>query len=255
MIKQYKDKEWLEEKYIKEELSASQIGRMCGVKVSTIIHYLKKYGINCRSRGEGIHLARANHCKLSQKAIDWINGELLGDGSLFSTSIYSAKFRYGSKYKEYIQYVSDILNTFGIKQSGKIYERYHKDMDCYDYHYSSLRYVELLPIYKQWYPNNKKIVPKNIKLTPTTLRQHFIGDGCLQHRKNRRPRIKLSTCGFLITDVNWLVNKLINLGFYATRRKSDNTIGISSYSTKSFLDYIGECPVNCYKYKFSYQRR
>jgi len=33
---------------------------------------------------------------------------------------------------------------------------------------------------------------------------------------------------------------------------ASNEIGISAYSTKSLLNYIGECPVECYKYKFEY---
>ncbi|KKK40214.1 hypothetical protein LCGC14_3132230, partial [marine sediment metagenome] len=34
--------------------------------------------------------------------IQWLNGELLGDGCLVSYSIYSSNFVYGSKYLEYI---------------------------------------------------------------------------------------------------------------------------------------------------------
>jgi len=252
MIKLYQDKKWLENKYQEQILLQKDIGKICKVAGNTIGVYLRKFNITCRSRSEINHLRQSNHCNLSKEAIEWINGELLGDGCLQSLSLYSARFQYSSKYLEYIEYVRNKLKSFGIEQSGKIHKSYHKDMDCYSYKYCSLSYVELLPVYKQWYPKGKKIVPKDIELTPLTCRQWFIGDGSLLHREKRRPHIVLSTCGFLISDVEWLIKQLDNLGFKVTRRPSKNIIYLSSYSTKEFLNYIGECLVKCYQYKWAY---
>ena len=197
----------------------------------------------------------SNHCNLLKEAIEWINGELLGDGCLHSYSTCSAQFRYSSKYLEYIKYVSDILKSFGIKQAGRIYKNYHKKRDYCGYRYNSCSYCELLFIHKKWYPKDKKIIPKDIKLTPLTCRQWYIGDGTISHRYNRRPFIKLYTNGLTIDNVKWLVRGLNNIGFKATRQSIHNEIHISSYSTKDFLNYIGKCPVDCYKYKFSYERK
>lgn len=194
-----------------------------------------------------------NHCEISQEAIEWINGELLGDSSLHSQSKYSAKFQYSLKYLEYIQYISKTLSSFGIKQGGRI-NRYCSRFNSnnYVYHYQSLRYAELLPIYKKWYPKRKKIIPKDLKLTPLVCRQWYIGDGSLNN-KEERSRIRLYTNGFIILDVKWLVKQLINLGFRTTRQPTCNIICVSSHSTKKFLDYIGFCPVECYKYKWDYK--
>lgn len=250
MIKKYRDKIWLEKKYSEEKLTMHKIGQICGVCDATIFNWLKKYNTLTRSISEAIHLSTANHCNLSQEAIDWISGELLGDGCLISISIYSAYFTYSSKYSEYIQYVSDTLKSFGIK-GRKIYKS-RRTIESYSYNYASLCYTELLPIRKKWYPEGKKIIPKDILLTPLTLRQHFIGDGSLEHGRRGRPFIILYTNGFSIPDVKWLVEQLIKLGFKATRRPTRNLIAISTYSTKKFLDYIGKCPVKCYKYKWEY---
>jgi len=252
MIKQYQNKEWLEKKYLKERLSTGQIGKLCKMSDTAIWHWLKKYNIPIRSRGEGIHLIKANHCNLSQEAVEWLNGELLGDGGIYSRNIHSARFQYTSKYLEYIQYISDTLDSFGIKQVGKITKRYDKKTDSYGYRYTSYAYEELLSIHKKWYPEDKKIVPKNIKLTSLIVRQWHIGDGSLIHRKEGRPYASLATCGFTISDVKLLTKKLIDLGFKSTRRYCNNAIYISAYSTKDFIDYIGKCPVNCYQYKFDY---
>ena len=51
----YKNKSWLEEKYIKEELNVRQIARICGVHKSSIQRSLKKFHIKTRNpwRREG----------------------------------------------------------------------------------------------------------------------------------------------------------------------------------------------------------
>lgn len=248
----YKNKEWLEDKHINEKLSTNKLAKKCQVVQNTIWCWLKKFDIPISSKSEGNHLRQANHCNLSQKAIEWINGELLGDGSLNCRSPYSARFVYSSKYFEYAQYVSKTLRSFGIEQSRKILKRNYKKTNCYTYQYRSLSYVELLPIYKYWYPNGKKIIPRDIKLGSITLRQHYIGDGSLIHREGRKPYIVLATCGFMVPDVEWLVKQLIKIEFKATRQRANNIIYISAYSTKGFINYIGKCPVKCYQYKFEY---
>lgn len=233
-------------------MTISEIAKLCEVTYGTIYEFMEKYNIPRRSISEANHLRTGNHCNLSQKAIEWINGELLGDGYLRSDTIYSARFAYTSKYLEYIQYVSNTLKSFGIERAGKIRKEYNKNQGNISYRYHSILYEELYLIYKQWYPEGKKIIPKDIKLTPITLRQHYIGDGCLQHSKRIMKFIALHTNGFKPSDVEWFKNKLTKMGFKSTRRLSDNAIGISAYSTEDFLNYIGKCPVKCYEYKWNY---
>lgn len=249
--RKYNNKDWLHDQYLRKKLSIYQIAKLCGVNYQIIRYWLIKYNIPRRSYSESTHLAEKNHCKLSQEMTNFINGELLGDGSLRLVSSYSALFNYGSKYLEYIKYIRDTLESLGIRQAGKIYTKYYKDLNCYTYSYNSLSYAELLLIYKKWYPKGKKIIPKDLKLNPITCRQWYIGDGCLRHPKNRKPTIELATCSFSIFDIDWITKKLINLGFKATRQ-SGNRIFISAYSVKDFLDYIGKCPIECYAYKWNY---
>lgn len=245
----YRNRKWLYNKYINEKLSSNKIAKICNVNTQTICDWLRKYNIPIRSRSEANHLASDNHCDLSREAIEWINGELLGDGCLRSRYEYSAMFSYSSKHLEYIEYVRDTLKSFGIEQAGKIYKQYYS-FDCYGYDYRSCTYPELSTIYKQWYPKGKKIIPKNLKLTPLTLRQHYIGDGSLEHHKLGRPSIRLCTYGFTVVDVEYFIIKLINLGIRA-KRNARNAINISVHSVKDFLNYIDKCPVECYQYKWN----
>ena len=82
----------------------------------------------------------------------------------------------------------------------------------------------------------------------------MIGDGSLIHAKKCKPYISFATTGFLVPCVEWLVEKLNKLGFKSTRHKSDNSVYVSTKSTKDFINYIGKCPVECYQYKFNYIR-
>jgi len=226
-------------------------------------YWLYQESLPKRPLSQSIHLAKANHCILFSKAIEWISGELLGDGCLYSQSKYSALFSYGSKYWEYINYISDTLKSFGIEQSGKIQKcwkgKTHKNGEWvdrpvslfpYSFFYASKSYEELKPLRNKWYPDNKKIVPKDLKLTPLICKQWYIGDGSLIHPKKGNSYIILYTCGFPINDVEWLVRQLNKLGFKTTREPSHNSIHISTCSTLAFLSYIGKCPCKVYDYKW-----
>lgn len=247
---------WLYEMYCKKQLSIRQIADEIKVSQDTIWKRLRKFNIPIRSSGKGVHLRLGNYCNLSQEAREWIDGELLGDGCLTSQSSCSASFNYSSKYSKYIKYISDTLNSFGIKRTGKIRKWFNGESNCGGYYYTSRCYPELLSIRQRWYPNGKKIIPRDLKLTPLTLRQEHLGDGSLIHQQKGkgRPYIQLSTHSFSINDVEWLIEKLHKLNFKATRQPSNNTIYISPYSVKDFLAYIGKCPIECYKYKWNYNK-
>ena len=194
---------------------------------------------------------KSNSVTLYPHMLNWINGELLGDGCLNRPPLMqSARFNYSSKYMEYTWYVSRTLQSFGIVQSGEIHKYLHKIHNSYSFVYISRSYIELRMLYDIWYPWGKKAIPEGLLLPSVTCRQWYIGDGCLQHRQERRPFITLCTECFSVTDVDWLVSRLVALGFDTTRQSKSNRIRISSYSTEDFLNYIGECPVECYKYKW-----
>ena len=192
----------------------------------------------------------ANHCNLSFEAVEWLDGELLGDGHLEKRSTFSARFMSTTKYLEYVHYVRDTLKAFGIEQSGRIIERHPKNFGDVVYTYCSRNYIELLPFRMNWYPEGKKVIPRGVKLSPLTCRQWYIGDGSLCYKGRKNPCITLCTDAFPVYDVEWLVKQLQELGFSVTRQLARNRIYIAVCSTKDFLDYIGECPVRCYEYKW-----
>ena len=237
----YKDQIWLRKQYIEKKRSPNDIANEIGVATNTIIYWLKKFHIPRRSYSEANHLKAANHVQLSPHAIEFIEGELLGDGSLYSRSQWSAAYSHGSKYKEYIDWLAERLSGFGIKQAGSMVTQ-HPLGRYTTYNYISLSYEELKPMRDRWYPKGKKIVPHDLILTPLMVRQWYIGDGCLDTKRGKRSSIRLSTCSFSVQDVLYLAHSLRELGFNARRRSSHNIIYISPRSVARFLNWIGPCP-------------
>lgn len=246
----YKNKDWLYQKYIVEKLSSIEISKIINVHKVTILNWLRNHNIPIRSNSESKHIWQANHFDITNEFREWIDGELLGDGCLNSRSKYSARVKYSSKYLEYIDYIAESLKHFGIEQSGYIRKR-EPNPGAYSYHYTSKSYNELKDFHTRWYPNGKKIVPKDLKLTPVTLRQWYVGDGSLFANQNGIKSIRLYSCGFTDAEVYFLTKLLKGLNIIATKC-ANNCINISTKSVKGFLDYIGKCPVYCYQYKWEY---
>ena len=51
-MKNYKDKNWLYQKYWKEECSMNELGKICGVDKTTIKYWMIKFNIPYRTRSE-----------------------------------------------------------------------------------------------------------------------------------------------------------------------------------------------------------
>ncbi len=268
-MENYKNKDWLYNEYIILLKSMKRIAREQGMGNKKIKSWLKIFDIKIRLHNEATHLAECNHVNLTTEATEFLSGELLGDGCLQSRSQWSADYLHSSKHKEYIDWLSETFNGFGIKQAGKTHETINKQLGNVGYHYASLSYPELLPLQQKWYrPYNPetdianwqykyiKIVPTDIKLTPLVCRQWYIGDGSLHHQKYKEKvynYIRLSVMCFSVTDIEFLVGKLHNIGFESHWTKQ-NEIYVSAESTPLFLDYIGKCPIKCYEYKWKLKK-
>lgn len=258
--KLYRNADWLRKAY--EKKSSNQIARECCVDGVTIRNWLRKFSIPVRGRAEAASLRQSNHVVLTAKALEFLIGELLGDGHLESFNLFSAGFMRGSSYESFIEWISRQLASFGIEQVGRIYRQISRfpgrGKDCIGFHYSSKKYVELKPLHSKWYRKARedekgsasrqrrwvKIIPKDLKLTPLACLMWYLGDGCVNNRS-----VNLNTHGFSVFEVDFLRDLLGKLGFETTRHKS-KVIHILTKSAKDFLNYIGPCPVECYKYRW-----
>jgi hypothetical protein len=253
-------KERLRHLYIDLKLSCPEIERKFGLKKNTVRYSLIRLQIPRRTRGEAKHLLIGNHVKLSDKAISFLEGELLSDSHL-TPGKYASKIVQGSKYRKYLEWLSRQFWEFGIQQAGKILRKIGEKAIYFQY--CSRFYEELKPIRDRFYPGgSEKIVPHSTILDPLLVRQLYIGDGTLSIRSkgnsHRRPIVRLSTQGFSIESVEFLAQLFRNLGFLASRNPDTNIIGFGANSTAKFLDYIGPCPPeieDIYGYKWEYVRK
>jgi hypothetical protein len=259
MYYKYKDKQFLIKEYVDKSKPLWIIAKENNVAYGTIHYWMTKYNIRRRNKSQCV---KGNYIILTKELLEFLSGELLGDGSMIinlSTKYNiptSGRYVHTSKYKEYLEWLSKKLSKFGVAQSGLYkYEASWNNKIYTKYNYMSKWYREFKDIRKKWYPDGKKIVPQDIKLTPTVIRQWYIGDGCLvKYKDSRAVNIQLSTDSYSIKDVEFLIKKLRNIGFVCNRRKSNNRIGIYNESVDDFLDYIGDCPKEIekiYGYKWS----
>ena len=218
--------------------------------------------INRRSNSETRSFRTS--CNLSPHIKEFITGELLGDGSLFSRSKYTAYYQHGTKYREYLVWIEKIFFDFGIKKTGTIRKNAHtlksNGKTYISYSLKTVTYPELKSLRIWFYPNGKKIIPYNLELTPLIVRQWYLGDGSLSKKVgNMGQTISISTEGFQENDIDRVIEKFKRIGLKLAKnksRKGQYKICISRQSTIDFFDYIGPCPQEIetiYSYKWPKQ--
>lgn len=164
------DREWLEEKYVQQKLAEKEIAELVGCTKSNVARMRKKYEIALNEDRK----TRPNVIEsgLSETDIQFLEGELLGDGSLIVPSDSStARFGYTSKHKQYIEWLAMKLKDMGFELRV-----YHNSRNDNQSTLSTLAYEELSVLHERWYSPDKD-VPKEFVLSPLSLRQWFIGDG------------------------------------------------------------------------------
>ncbi|MBA7659156.1 hypothetical protein ES703_67129 [subsurface metagenome] len=251
-------KELLTTKYLIFKKSISDIAEELGYSRDFVHRKLKQFNIPRRNLSESQRLWKCNHVLLSGAVLEFLTGELLGDGHLDHSGPVSSAYLTSSKHVEYVIWLAKVFKGFGIGQAGKIRcqtgtlrsKKYPNRIYRFKtFHYISRRYVELRTLQEKWYrPATReerergkkfvKIVPTDLVLTPLMCRQWYLGDGSLGSG------ITLNTQGFTTIEINFLASLLAGLELKTTG--SDTRLCGTTYvwkkSVKDFLDYIGLCP-------------
>lgn len=199
---------------------------------------------------------------LSQIEKELLNGCLLGDGYLYLNNRHRVKslssfFGYTSSQKQHTDLIANLLKKFGsgkYKNGSIKHQKFLKKTQKFyiNYTFHTQSNITFFNLYEKWYPQRKKIVPRDLELTSLTCLLWYIGDGCLCKTNQK---IILNTHGFCEDDIDFLIDKLNNLGFesYKNHWRQQYIILIPRKNVKKFLDYIGPCPVECYNYKWEYR--
>jgi len=183
------------------------------------------------------------------------DGMMLSDGFL-EKAAKNARFKLSCKHEEFAKVFQQRSGSFNWteptcrdihdKRTEKIYKSWRLTSKVDE---------RLTKEYQRWYPEGKKIVPKDITLDKSTLLWWYLGDGSL-YRKKSRPnyrRIVLCTQGFTFEDVNFLKAKLEELIGTDSIYIEENQIVIGRKALCNFIKIIGlKSPVSCYEYKFDF---
>lgn len=189
-----------------------------------------------------------------------INGSLLGDGtiSINKNNYLNGYFSYSSTSFQHTNYIYEYLKEYCIKDISVA--KVDGKNDVFRFNTKSLGLFS--DIWNKWYKiqNNKHYkyyIPNDLKLTPLICLVWYIGDGGLRTRTTNRnypsQTLSLATNNFkkeCIEDI--LIPQLSNFDAYIepTTNKEQYLTTIPRRKIKDFLDYIGECPFDDYKYKW-----
>ena len=156
---------------------------------------------------------------LSQSQLDIITGSLLGDGCI--SKKYHINCRLSKmqclKHKEYLIWHLNQLAPYSTKlyenHTDRIIINHNKRMINYKTNIKKLKGYSLgtisHPVFtdlrEKWYPENKKIVPKDISLTPLSIAIWYCDDGSNDYRFRKA---SIFTNGFTFDEVYFLAEKL-----------------------------------------------
>lgn len=202
------------------------------------------------------------HPTITPELHDIIEGSLMGDGSLeLQKTCNNPRFvvtQMDNK-KEYLQFLSKKFDLDDRNVTSR--HKYHRKSDKYfdSWVFATRTASEFLPYYKRWYPEGKKIIPKDFKITPTSLLHWYIGDGSF-YQSDKERKVTLYTNGFTLEDVVFVQSELkklnINFNLNLTKYKNyPNKYPIlktgKKYNIFNFFNFIDKNPISCYEYKFN----
>lgn len=230
--------------YFDKELSAAKIAKKYDVTEGAVFIKFRRYGIERRTMPESQAL-NSNYVELTHSFISFLNGLLVGDGCIAKPTFRnkSTWYSHSDKNKSYLEWLKQCFLEFDIRCSNITQHR-----NTLVWAIKTKSYRDFIEIRKTWYPNGKKKIP-NIKLTPITLFNWYIGDGSYD-KKSRSHKVVI--CSQFDQDGKAYMNRLINsIGIKTS--VYPQSIYIKKESWPTFFKYITnhKYPIpNCYKYKF-----
>lgn len=244
------------EKYENGE-SLMQLSNQLGYNIATIRYFLINNDITIRNVKESVKKFQ-KECNiiidsfLDENIVGWI----LGDGGMriMKNSI-NPFFNYTDKKEDHILYISSILTKYGIKNNIN----FNSNNSCYQLQSETRpefhKYYDLFYGYEGLNENNqkRKILP-NITLTPIILKNWFIGDGSSVKQNGTNNHKGQISCKYKNDFIIDQLNKIHeDISVYSYKTATGTTCYTYHFSNKNFikfLEYIGECPIESYKYKW-----
>lgn len=221
-------------------MSQSLISKELQCHVTCIEKLFKKYGIEIRTRVESARMVKKKSFKYSKKHLEILNGLIISDIHI-EDGAFQSRLSFGFKHKEFADHIIDALSFVPWSRP-----RADKQTGCW--HSKSSFFEECKILRDEWYKDNKKIISSSFKVTKTSLLYWYLGDGM----KAKKDSGALLCSESFSEQENLRLCNLINLEGVPCHVTPSNRIRIKGKNGLNLLlNYIGESPVNCYKYKWT----
>lgn len=233
---------------------------------------------NCDERFErlGSHWVQSDcdYPSFTKEQLDILTGLMMGDGSLNKNRVNSSVNCRSNEF-EYLEYLDELFGVLSTRvtvertakqlaenEKSTIPNRSSNPSDYSDvYVWQTRRHPELSQ-YEDWYTDEGKIYPEDIKLSPEVLTHWYIGDGTLiELEGDGNFSVKISVCNER-DNLEKVYNYFRDADLPEPNRshnfeRSNGTIGChivwnESESTE-LMSYMNG-PIPGYEYKFPYQK-
>ena len=172
------------------------------------------YNYTCRNHIEVSLPDPCHHVNISKRAMEILDGVLLGDGCITPTSERGAllSISQASRRVGWMNSIKKELRLSGMHVTIRPYKNRRRHIgirvlpEGNFVHLRTRSYAELFVQRKRWYGSGKKRVPRDIRLTPLSVAHWFSGDGYGVSKK--RALLGFCTEGFSIPCVNFLIRRL-----------------------------------------------
>lgn len=210
--------------------------------------------IEAKAQEIGIAIYKTKNCQAILSSLKpYIDGLMLSDGNMVVENLSAGYYRQNCHYRDWLVDISNKLTSFGMEVvlddlptlKSSVYKG--RLIEGSVFNLRTHNYIEFRDMWKRWYDNRFKIIPKDIELTPECVANWFYGDGCTSKKSGL---LSISTKGFIEEDVDFICEKLnyiLDSSFHVD--KSNSVMTYKLKNIKIFFDYIKEYNPSCYSYK------
>ena len=252
--KNFFTKEFLEKEYLQNKKGIVNLSRELNIDRTVVSRYLKINKIPRRSSKDQFQINfPPKRFKLTPSIVSFIEGLLLGDASIpkRKDGISPWALTQGCKHADYLEYIKERFNFMGVK-SSPILSRWIKDERCKEKgHFQSFfqtnRYKDFESFRERWYPFGKKVIPKDLIISKDFLMQAYLSDGNFYR--------EICFCLDCFSKQNLLflkklIDKELNINSKVRKSGKGFHLVINKSEAHKFFKYVGDSPVECYKYKW-----
>jgi hypothetical protein len=192
---------------------------------------------------------------LTEHEIEAFDGLMLGDGGCYLCSKRNQGAGYvilGSSQREWAEYGMSFLSRYIVSTPAPRLRQPRKlgGKSSVDWVSRTHSWCEFAEQRKRWYPDGKKVVPGDVRLTSTSILLWFLGDGT---RSPNGAYITFATCDFTEEEHDSiLIPGLASIGISSRRIWcGKNILAVPSIGVRDLFRVLGDrSPIHCYEHKF-----